>query len=256
MWGAEQIVDDHVRKGGITSQPISIEELEQLFQVIPVDADQAVYEKAVIEENVLGLATESGREYRFSALRRFYKFESDDLLFRALRDLWDADEEGRPLLAALCALANDTIFRASAELITATSPGAEVSRSEFAPYVEERFPSVYADSTMNNICKNAYTSWELAGHLGPAKSGSKVRTIANCQPNDVAYALMLGHLQGYRGHALFDTIWAQVLDHPKSELHELAFSASQRGMIEYRNAGGVIEVGFRELLRPMEGRLF
>lgn len=255
MWGAEQIVDDDVRKGGITSQPISIDELERLFRVIPADADQEAYEKAVIKDNILGLATESGREYRFSALRRFYKFETDDLLFRALRDLWNADEEGRPLLATLCALANDTIFRASAELIIATNPGAEITRSEFAPFVEERFPGVYADSTMNNICKNAYTSWELAGHLGPAKSGSKVRTVANCQPNDVAYALMLGHLQGARGEALFETLWAQVLDRSRTGIYDLAFAASQRGMIEYRNAGGVVEVGFRDLLRPLEGRL-
>jgi hypothetical protein len=34
---------------------------------------------------------------------------------------------------------------------------------------------------------------------------------------------------------------------------DLAFGASQRGLLELRSAGGVVDVGFRELLRPIEG---
>jgi hypothetical protein len=66
---------------------------------------------------------------------------------------------------------------------------------------------------------------------------------------------MLGYLQGIRGQALFDTLWAKVLDHPKSHLFDLAFIASQRGLMEFRQAGGVVDVSFRELLRPFEGEL-
>ena len=68
----------------------------------------------------------------------------------------------------------------------------------------------------------------------------------------MAYALLLGHLEGVRGRALFDTLWARVLDQPQSHLVDLAAAASQQGMLELRQAGGVIEVGFRELLRPFE----
>jgi hypothetical protein len=65
--------------------------------------------------------------------------------------------------------------------------------------------------------------------------------------------LLLGHLQGYRGSALFDTLWTKVLDQPKSQLMDLAFSASQRGFMEFRSAGGVVELSFNELLRPFKG---
>jgi hypothetical protein len=64
--------------------------------------------------------------------------------------------------------------------------------------------------------------------------------------------LLLGHLQGVRGQALFETPWATVLDQPTSQLFDLAGTASQQGMLELRHAGGVTEVGFRELLRPFE----
>jgi hypothetical protein len=69
----------------------------------------------------------------------------------------------------------------------------------------------------------------------------------------VAYALMLGHLQGTRGPALFDMLWTKVLDQPKSHLFDLASDASQRGLLEFRHAGGVVEVSFHELFRPFEG---
>ena len=74
------------------------------------------------------------------------------------------------------------------------------------------------------------------------------RATLFCRAADVAYALLLGYLQEARGETLFETLWARVLDRPRSELYELAFVASKQGMLEYRNAGGVVEVGFRELV--------
>ena len=71
----------------------------------------------------------------------------------------------------------------------------------------------------------------------------------------MAYAFLQGHLEGHRGQMLFDTVWARSLDQPTSLLQDLAFGASQRGLMEYRHAGGVVEVSFHELLRPFEGEL-
>jgi hypothetical protein len=33
---------------------------------------------------------------------------------------------------------------------------------------------------------------------------------------------------------------------------DLAVAASQRGLLEFRAAGGVVDIGFRELLRPFQ----
>jgi len=61
---------------------------------------------------------------------------------------------------------------------------------------------------------------------------------------------MLGYLQGVRGEALFETLWARALDRPMSHLLDLAVSASQRRLLEFRHAGGVVDVTFHQLLRP------
>ena len=48
---------------------------------------------------------------------------------------------------------------------------------------------------------------------------------------------MLGHLEGLRGAALLETLWARVLDQPTSHIIDLAVGASQRGLIDFRHAG-------------------
>jgi hypothetical protein len=71
----------------------------------------------------------------------------------------------------------------------------------------------------------------------------------------MAYALLLGHLEGVSGLALFGTIWARSLDQPRGQLMNLAAIASQRSLIDFRHSGGVTDVGFSELLRPVAGHL-
>jgi hypothetical protein len=134
-------------------------------------------------------------------------------------------------------------------------PGDEVTMPQLRDAVEATYSQAYAPSTLQKAADNAYASWQQSGHLGPAEGGSKLRQQPPCGPAAAAYALLLGHLQGRRGESLFDTVWTQTLDRPRSELYELAFAASQRGMLEFRNAGGVVDVGFRALLRPLAGEL-
>lgn len=255
MRGAEEIVDADVRRSVITSRSIGVRELHALLDSTKPDAEQADYEQAIVEQNVLGLKTATAREWRFKTLRRLYQLAPQSLLFRALRDLWAVDAEARPLLACLCAMTRDTVFRATAKLICELSIGEKVSATDFVTPIQDQFPDAYNEKTIRTTAMKAYASWAQTGHLGKAEDGVRVRTKAVCRPADVSYALLLGHLQGNRGEALFETLWARVLDHPRSHLYDLAFMASQRGMLEFRNAGGVVEVGFRELLRPMEGEL-
>jgi hypothetical protein len=73
-------------------------------------------------------------------------------------------------------------------------------------------------------------------------------------PATTAYALLLGHLTGKRGLALFETLWAQVLDAPPSELMHLATDARRLGFLDMSQSGGVIDVVFSRLLAPSERR--
>lgn len=249
---AAEIVPGDVSGGTNTSHTIVVGALASLLDAVPADAPQATYEEAALDANVLGKDTAGARLRTYRYLRELYLLRPDSLLFRALRDLWPADDDARPLLAGLCALARDSVFRASSTAITRTSPGDTLTSADLADAVGEQFPDSYGASTLAKVGRNTFSSWEQTGHLAVAERATKMRTRAACRPADVAYALLLGHVEGVRGRALFETLWARVLDQPASHLVDLAATASQQGMLELRHAGGVVEVGFRELLRPID----
>lgn len=252
---AHEIIAGTVSGGTNTSHTISVGLLETLLTSVPPDAPLSAYEGAVVIDNVLGKDTEEGRRRAFRYLKELYLLTPRALLFRALRDLWPDDAEARPLLAGLCALARDSVFRASAPALLDSAPGDELTSRTLAEAVEARFPDSYKASTLLKIGRNAFSSWEQTGHLEAARPSVKIRRRAVCRPASVAYAFLLGHLEGARGQALFTTFWAQVLDQPQSRLRDLASTASQQGLIDLRDAGGVVQVGFAALLRPFEGEL-
>lgn len=252
MDDGSEVVPSEVRKSAITSQSIGVAELKAVLAAVDADAGADQYRRAIVDSNILGLETQTGRSWRHKTLSRLYRLDPASVLFRALRDLWELDEEAQPLLAGLAAMARDTVFRATATLIGELSYGNQVSTADFAQALNEAFPGAYQDNTARTIARKASMSWDQTGHLKAVRPGVRERVQAACGPTNVAYALLLGHLQGHRGEALFATVWARVLDRPRSQLMELAFAASQQGMLEFRSSGAVIEVGFTQLLRPME----
>lgn len=255
---ALEIASGDASGGTNTSHTIVVAALTVLLDAVKADAPQEAYEDAALNGNVLGKDTDGARRRTYRYLRELYLLRPDSLLFRALRDLWPLDDDAQPLLAGLCSLARDAVFRASAAAITASSPGDCLTSADLSSAVGEQFPMSYGDGTLAKIGRNTFSSWEQSGHLVAGENATKVRTRPRCRPANVAYALLLGHMQGVRGRALFETLWATALDQPASHLIDLAGTASQQGMIDLRNSGGVIEVGFNELLRPFpdhQGRL-
>jgi hypothetical protein len=251
--GFAEIVPEDTSGGANTSHTILIVALRALLSEVPASGSLTDYEKAALEGNVLGKGTQAARRRTLRYLKQLYLLRPESILFRALCDLWSDDRDAQPLIAGLCALARDSVFRASSKAILSSGAGVTMTSAVFASAVGERFPDSYNDATLAKIGRNTFSSWEQTGHLVTAEHATKVRARVTCLPANIAYALMLGHLQGYRGSALFDTLWTNVLDQPKSHLMDLAFSASQRGFIEFRSAGGVVELSFNELLRPFKG---
>ena len=247
---AAEIVPGDVSGGANTSHTILIGALATLLDALPSGASESDYMRSALEENVLGKQTHEARRRTYRYLKELYLLRPDALLFRALRDLWSDDEEARPLLAGLCALARDPVFRASSRAIIRSRPGGVLTSGMLAEMVGESFPLSYRESTLATIGRNLFSSWEQTGHLAKGRPPLKVRSAATCTPANLAYALLLGHLEGARGQALFETLWAKVLDASTAQLFDLAFVASQHGLLELRRAGGVTEVGFHELLRP------
>jgi hypothetical protein len=251
----QEIVPSDRSGGANTSHTIVVPALTHLLSVVDRNAPAVAYEQAVIVDNVLGKETAAARSRTLRYLRELYLLRPDSILFRSLRDLWTDDVMGQPLLAGLCALARDAVFRVSASVILDSSPGDEITSADLAVAVEKVFPTTYSPSTVAKVGRNTFSSWEQTGHLEGRPKGVKLRRRAACTASTTAYALLLGHLEGVRGAALFDTFWARVLDQPKSHLMDLASVASQRSLIDFKNSGGVTDINFTELLRPMESQL-
>jgi hypothetical protein len=228
------------------SRTIMLADLSRLLADLPLDAGLSAYRVAIVDENVLLKPTAATRLITFKRLRDLYALDPGVLLFQALRELWVDDREAQPLLALLCALARDVLLRSSAETIIRLAPGEAITPQELTAVVQAAFADRYSAASLHSLGKNLASSWQQSGHL--AGKLHKVRARANCRPNNVVYALMLGYVQGAQGAALFQTLWARVLDLPQHTLHEQAQAAAQRGWLEYRRAGDVVEIGFRHLL--------
>ena len=195
-------------------------------------------------------ATATTRRKTFVVLGQLYALDPAIPVFRALRDLWDADREAQPLVAVLCALARDPTLRATAEPVLGAPMGGSVPVIQLSESVASAFPDRFSPHSRRSIGANAASSWQQAGHLHGRLA--KVRQRVRSRPVALAYALLLGHLCGVRGDGLFATIWTNVLDAGVGELRAQAVTASQQGWLEYRHSGGVTEVTFRHLLRQWQ----
>ncbi len=245
------IVADAGSGGAHTSRTVMLRELTLLLAACPPGATKQDYVAAILEDNVLSKRSDSTRHRSLRYLRELYVLDPASPVFRTLRDLWCLDPKAQPLLALECALARDPLLRATAPTVLALPEGAPVDAAMLAKSVTERYPNSYSPPVAEKIGRNTASSWTQSGHV--RSRTKKIRVRVNPRPPAVAIALFLGYLSDARGASLFETMWAQALDAPKHALLERAFAAAQRGLIEFRQAGDVVEVGFRWLLRPVEG---
>lgn len=240
-------------KGTHTSRTIMLDELQTLMSARPVEATRESYVDAIVGENVLAKRTAATRRLTNQRLSELYGLNPAIPLFRVFRQLWPIESSAKPVLAMLLALARDPLLRATAAPVLALSPGAEVGRQAVTDAVREAVKNRLNDATLDKVVRNSLSSWTQSGHLyGRAR---KFRQLVNPTPLVVAFALLLGHICGRRGERLFDSFWCSVLDRPVEELTFLAMDAKRLGLIDFKQAGNVIEVNFRELLTPEERKL-
>lgn len=226
---------------------MTLVDLRRLLSICSPSSSRRDYRAAIVDGNVLLKATETGRAKAARFLTEFYALDPTTVVFRALRDLWDVDQRGQPLLALLCAAARDPTLRGTSQVILASRADDAVTPDMLALALEQRYPGRYRASIAAKIGRNSASTWQQSGHLSGKQR--KVRCRAVATPGVAAYALLLGHLCGNRGDSMSSTLWAQLTDVPAHELHELVAEASKEGWLELRRSGGVVEVTFRHLLR-------
>lgn len=231
--------------GTLISRTIMLAELRLLIAACPPSATREEYRAAVVDENVLLKPTASTRAKSYEQLRQLYILDSQNVLFRSLRQLWDS-EESQPLLAVLCAVARDPFLRTTAEMIVEVPTGQPVTTQALMDQVTESFPGRLNPATLAATGRNIASSWQQSGHL--TGKLHKMRALATGGPAATAYALLLGYLCGERGMGVFATLWARLIDAPPSVLDAQAFAAAQRGWLDYRRIGEIADIGFSFLL--------
>src|SRR6266496_3065 len=191
------------------SRTIMVGSLRTLLGTCPTSANPSDYRSAIVDRNVLSKPTAVASRITHDRLRELYALDPDVLVFRALRDLWDADQAAKPMLALLCATARDPILRAMTPFVLSIPHGAPISPQMLSEEAERQFPGKFRPLVLAGLGRNAASSWQQAGLL---QGKPRKRSRAEARPVAVAYALFLGDLCGRRGRALFETLWARILD--------------------------------------------
>lgn len=229
------------------SHTIGLSHLAELLDAAPADASLNEYSRLVVDENVLGRATEAGRRRVLRHLRELYALDDGHLAFRALRALWDVDDRARPLLAGLLAYSRDDFLRASFNAVRERRVGERVTPEDLARAVDAAYPHALSDLTLGKVGRNTASSWQQIGHL--VGKTNKVRSRVQVRPATTAYALLLGHLSGLRGALALDSPWTSLLDTTPEHLRMMTQEASRLGYLDFRSAGGVDELDFSRLFR-------
>ncbi len=228
-----------------------LDDLAALFKEFSPDTTKKTYREAVVDENVLGKQTASTRKYNFQRLAELYALDPNVPIFRLLRRYWDADEgSGRPVMGMLCALARDPILRMTAAPVIALRLGTLFEKEALEQAVAEAAPGRFSPTSLAKIARMTGSSWTQSGHLSGRYNKVRIRPVVT--PATAAYALVLGYLAGARGGQTLETFWARVLDLPPDRLHDLAQDASRRGLLTYRNAGGIVDLAFDAVLTDEE----
>ena len=148
-------------KGTHTSRTIMFKELDLLFEDQEQGAPREAYLSAIIDQNCLGKQTVSTRKASCQRLSELYGLDPSILLFRVLRYLWQFDENGRPLLALLTALARDPLLRVTSTPILQMQPGEELVRQKLTETLRKNVENRFNESTLDKVVRNTSSSRPL-----------------------------------------------------------------------------------------------
>ena len=230
-------------RGTHSSRTIMLDELSQLATSSQLGGD---LKKAILEQNVLGKSTSSGRTLTLQRLKELYSFDPLSPIFRVFAGLYHRDQTALPQLALLIAMARDPLLRASARPIVGLASGSELTREAVRNAIGAVVGSRMNEAVLDKVVRNAASSWTKTGHL----VGRTIKRRARIRPNAAAFAfaLWLAHKAGFTGADLFDNAWITALDIGPAAARNLAERAHAAGLIRFRAIGD----GFELDVTPLE----
>lgn len=225
-------------------------EFRALVLAMPPAADGGDFARAVVDENLLEKPTLSSRKKSLRHLMELYGMDPSKPLFRVLWDLGHRDLDSLPQLCLVCVYARDPQLRHSFELIRTLRRGAALARTDMEQHLENGFPGRFSPAMRKSMAQNVNTTWTFGGHLAGKKK--KTRQLPEPRPVSAAYAMFVGYLTGLRGESLLSSSFASLVAPSRSQLQAALSLASAKGLLSLKQAGGIVEFDFFNLLTPAE----
>ena len=228
-------------------------EMRALIRAMPLTVNKDDFAKVIVEENVLEKPTLSSRNKSLRHLVELYGMDPSKALFRVLWDLGHADLDSLHQLCLVCAYARDPQLRHSFELIRTLRLGTVLERASMEQQLENGFPGRFSPAMKKSMAQNVNTTWTFGGHL--AGKAKKTRILPEPRPISAAYAMFVGYLTGLRGERLLDSSFASLVASNRAQLQTALSLASAKGLLSIKQAAGIVEFDFSNLLTPAEESL-
>lgn len=238
------------QNGAHSARTMMFSELTQLFDGQSVNAQPEDYRNDIEQANVLHKPTSKSRTLTWRHLVDLYGMDTEIPLFRIFRQLWESDSSARPLLACQMALTRDPILEMTKAKILSLQLGEHLPREDMEQVISDQYPDRFSVASLKSLAQNVNGTWTNAGYL--QGRNKKHRAEPDVRPVNVAFALLLGYLQGATGNRLFNTEWTKMLECRQERLVELARQASYSGLIDFKHSSEVMEVTFPNYLNKDE----
>lgn len=237
--------------GAHISRTIMLREIAQLLGRAPATMSLDDYRRVMVEENLLGKATETTRQKTFRHLRELYALSGKAPIFAVYRELVRFDPDSIALLSLLIAWARDPLLRATTPAIQQAKFGDRVTNDDFQQVLTEAYPHQYSAKNIAKIARNTASSWTQSGHLSGRTK--KIRSRVQPRPAALTFALILGYGGGVTGSQLFSAIWCRLLDLDSAEARSLAEQAHRQELLTLRAVGSVVEISFPRFQQFFKG---
>jgi hypothetical protein len=231
--------------GAHISRTMMLAELGEVIANVPRHSSAGDYREAILQQNILGKATESTRRESLRRLRELYALDEATPIFGLLRKLQAVDPASLPLLAVQVAWARDPLLRATTLPVMDASEGERVETGSLAQAFEAAFPNQYSKQSRNQTARHAASSWTQSGHLVGRAKKTRQRIMPTAVA--VAMALFLGDISGYHGADVFANPWCRLLDLNPDRAKAMGFEAHRAGLVNLRAVGEVVELTFPQL---------
>ena len=186
-------------RGTHSSRTIMLEELSVLAENDHLNGD---IRKPILEDNILGKSTSSGRTLTLQRLKELYSFDPSSPIFRVFAGLYHRDPSALPQLALLMAIARDPLLRASARPVIGLAPSSQLARDSLRNAIAAVVGTRMNEDVLDKVVRNTASSWTKTGHLvgRTIKRRARVRT----NPTAFAFAIWLAQQSGFAGPDLFE----------------------------------------------------